>query len=95
VETIKGKADAEAARIYSEAYNSSPEAAKFYEFTQTMEVYRTVLGSDTTLVLSTDSDLFQFLKSMEPASREKIQVPAVGSVGELPLFLKRQVTDFP
>jgi membrane protease subunit HflC len=89
VETIKGKADAEAARIYSEAYNSSPEAAKFYEFTQTMEVYRTIMGGDSTLILSTDSDLFQFLKSMEPSTRQKAPpAPSYDPNGELPLFLR-------
>ena len=89
VETIKGKADAEAARIYSEAYNSSPEAAKFYEFTQTMEVYRTILGQDTTLVLSTDSDLFQFLKAMDPSTRVTVpKGPGYDPNGELPLFLR-------
>ncbi len=88
VETIKGKADAEAARIYADAYNSSPEAAEFYQFVQTMEVYRTLLGQDTTLVLSTDSDIFQFLKSMEPASRKKVTSPAFNPDGELPPFLR-------
>jgi membrane protease subunit HflC len=88
VETIKGQADAEAARIYSDAYNSAPEAAEFYEFLQTMEVYRSLTGQDTTLVLSTDSDVFQFLKSMEPESRKKIVTPAFDPDKELPLFLR-------
>ena len=38
----------------------------FYEFTRTMQSYKTVIGENTTLVLSTDSDLFKFLKSMNP-----------------------------
>ncbi|MBU6302238.1 MAG: protease modulator HflC [Verrucomicrobia bacterium] len=88
VETIKGKADADAARIYAEAYSSAPDAAEFYEFLQTMEVYRSLNGQDTTLVLSTDSDVFQFLKSMEPASRKKAGTPALDPNGELPLFLR-------
>ncbi|RFC48507.1 MAG: membrane protease subunit HflC, partial [Verrucomicrobia bacterium] len=72
----------------SDAYNSAPEAAEFYEFLQTMEVYRSLTGQDTTLVLSTDSDVFQFLKSMEPESRKKIVTPSFDPDKELPLFLR-------
>ena len=63
---LRGAADAEATQIYADAYNKSEEAIRFYEFLQTMEVYKSVLGDDTTLVLSTDSDLFKYLKSIDP-----------------------------
>jgi membrane protease subunit HflC len=66
VEEIRGAADARAAAIYAAAYNASPEAVKFYEFTRTMEAYKAVIASNTTLVLSTDSDLFKFLQNMTP-----------------------------
>lgn len=62
VEEIRGVADAKATEIYASAYNQSPEAAKFYEFTRTMQAYKSMIGENTTLVLSTDSDLFKFLK---------------------------------
>jgi len=88
VETIKGAADAQAARIYAEAYSSTGEAAEFYEFLQTMDIYRTILSQDTTLVLSTDSDLFQYLKSMNPGSRKDLKLPGSDPAGELPLFLR-------
>lgn len=61
VQEIRGAADAEAARIYAEAYDQSPEAREFYGFLKTLETYRAVLGSDTNLVLSTDSELFRLL----------------------------------
>ena len=62
VETIKGEADALATATYASAYNKSKEAIEFYEFTKTMDLYRTALSSDTSVILSTKSDLFRFLK---------------------------------
>lgn len=64
VEEIRGVADAKATEIYARAYNQSPEAVAFYEFTRTMQSYNSIIGENTTLVLSTDSDLFKFLKGM-------------------------------
>jgi membrane protease subunit HflC len=66
VEIIKGEADATATETYAKAYNQSPDAAKFYEFVKTMEIYPELLNKDSTVILSTDSDLFQFLKEAEP-----------------------------
>ncbi len=66
VEEIQGDADAEATEIYAKAYNQSPEAADFYQFIKTMEVYQEMLNKDTTLILSTDSDIFRLLKTMNP-----------------------------
>jgi membrane protease subunit HflC len=64
VEEIRGVADAKAAEIYATAYNQSPQAVAFYEFTRMMQSYKAMIGENTTLVLSTDSDLFKFLKGM-------------------------------
>ena len=66
VEEIRGEADAKATEIYAHAYNQSPESVHFYEFTRTMGAYRSIITSDTTLVLSTDSELFKFLKGIGP-----------------------------
>lgn len=60
--SIKGKADAEATRIYGLAYSQDPE---FYSFQKTLESYKTVVGGNTSLVLSSDSDLYRQLKSIE------------------------------
>lgn len=65
VETTKGEADAKATEIYAQAFNISPEAADFYEFVRTMDLYRSTLGGGT-VVLSTDSDLFKYLKAVKP-----------------------------
>jgi len=67
VEEIRGLADAKATAIYSSAYNQSPQAVTFYEFTRTMQAYKSMISDNTTLVLSTDSELFKFLKGMAPA----------------------------
>ena len=66
VEEIRGAADAKATEIYASAYNQSPEAVEFYEFTRTLQAYKSIITENTTLVLSTDSDLFKFLKGMAP-----------------------------
>ena len=62
---IKGRADAEATGIYSTAYSSSPSAADFYQFTKTLETYQKTLGKDSTVILTSDSDLFRLFKHIE------------------------------
>jgi membrane protease subunit HflC len=71
VEEIRGVADAKATEIYSKAYNQSPEAVAFYEFTRTMQSYKSIIAENTTLVISTGSDLFKFLKGMTPDGEAK------------------------
>ena len=74
VEEIRGLADAKATEIYSKAYNQSPQAVEFYEFTRTMQSYKSIIGENTTLVLSTGSDLFKFLKGMTPEG-DRVSAP--------------------
>jgi membrane protease subunit HflC len=62
VQQIRGQADAKATEIYAHAYTQNPQAAEFYAFLKSMETYRKVLTKDSTLVLSTDSDLFGLLR---------------------------------
>jgi modulator of FtsH protease HflC len=64
VEEIRGLADAKATEIYASAYNQSAETVEFYEFTRTMAAYESLIDDRTTLVLSTQSDLFKYLKGM-------------------------------
>ena len=68
VEQIRGVADATAASIYAKAYNSDPKTVEFYEFTRTLQAYKDIISAGTTLVLSTDSDLFKFIKAMKTAT---------------------------
>jgi len=63
---IKGRADAQATGIYASAYSSSPTAADFYQFTKTLETYQKTLGKDSTVILTSDSDLFRLFKSIDP-----------------------------
>ncbi len=56
---IKGEGEAEAARIYAEAFSEDPE---FYQFWRTLETYRKILDEKTTLVLTEDSELFKYLR---------------------------------
>jgi membrane protease subunit HflC len=73
VEEIRGVADAKATEIYAKAYNQSRESVAFYEFTRTMRSYKSVISKNTTLVLSTNSDLFKFLKGMTPKARARVR----------------------
>jgi membrane protease subunit HflC len=81
VEEIRGVADATAARIYAAAYSGSPEAIAFFEFTRTMRAYQTIIADNTTLVLSTDSDLFKYLKGMNPDD-QPLTTPSVEAQGQ-------------
>jgi membrane protease subunit HflC len=56
---LKGKADAEATVLYAQAYGVDPE---FYSFIKTLEIYTQSLDQKSTVVLSTDSEFFKFLK---------------------------------
>ena len=64
-EEIKGEADANASRIYAEAYSQSPQAASYYEFKKTLEAYEQILNSDVSLILTTDSPLFRLFKTFD------------------------------
>lgn len=69
---IRGAADAEVIRLTAESYGRNPE---FFEFLQKLEMYKEALKSDTSLILSTDSDMFRLFKttlpSAAPASQSK------------------------
>ena len=62
---IRGAADAKATQIYADAYNTSPVAADFYQFMKTLETYETSLNKETSVILTSDSDLFRLFKSIE------------------------------
>ncbi|MAE66845.1 MAG: HflC protein [Phycisphaeraceae bacterium] len=60
----RGEADAEATRIYNEAYSADPE---FFAFLRTLESYTISIGPDTTLVLGVDTPYFRFLREIGEA----------------------------
>lgn len=56
--TLKGEGEREAMRIYTQAYRQDKD---FFEFVQSLETYSNILGKETTLILSSDADLFKYL----------------------------------
>jgi modulator of FtsH protease HflC len=60
-EEKKGQADAEATAIYADAYNKDPG---FYGFLQTLDTYRHTIDKDTFIILSTDSEYYEYLKDI-------------------------------
>ncbi len=61
-EQIRGAADAQAIQIYAEAHGKDPE---FFAFLQTLETYRKTNNTSTKLILSTDSELYRYLKDSQ------------------------------
>ena len=57
---VKGVADAKATAIYARAYGRDPE---FYQFLKTMETLSSSLDEKAWLILSTNSELFKYLRS--------------------------------
>ena len=64
-EEIKGKADATAAAIYAHAYNQSAASKSLYSFLKSMETFEKTFDEKTSVILSTDSEVYKFLKSMQ------------------------------
>jgi len=58
-EIQRGIGDAEAARIYGEAYSAEPD---FYAFVRSLDAYRKTIDGKTTLVLSPDTEFFRYLE---------------------------------
>ena len=60
-EIIRGEADAERNRIFAEAFGKDPE---FFEFYRSLTAYsRALKGGNSSMVLSPDSEFFNYLKS--------------------------------
>ena len=59
---IRGEGDGLSTKIYADAYNKDP---KFYSFMRSMEAYKNSLNTDTTLLMSEDSDFLKFLNKSE------------------------------
>jgi membrane protease subunit HflC len=57
---LQGEADAEATQTYAEAYNRD---ASFYAFMKSLETLEVTADSNSTLILSTDADLLEYLSA--------------------------------
>ena len=90
VQEMEGTADAKATEIYAKAYNQTPEAAQLFEFLKTMETYKQLITADTTMIFTTDSELFRFLKSSNPQAKPAagIATPEFTPLNKLPTLLE-------
>jgi membrane protease subunit HflC len=60
---LRGEGEAEATRVYADAFKKDPD---FYSFYRTMQAYRESLsGDNTTMILSPDGDFFRYFKDSQ------------------------------
>jgi membrane protease subunit HflC len=64
-EEIKGRADAEATEIYAAAYNRNRQAVDLYKFLRSMESFEKSLDANTSLILSTESEFYRYLRKLD------------------------------
>lgn len=64
-EEVKGKADAEAAAVYASAYNKTLQSRNLYAFLKSMESFEKTFDEKTSIIISTDSEFYKYLKSMD------------------------------
>jgi len=57
---MSGEGDAEAAAVYAQAFGKDPD---FYGFIRRLQTYEKTLGTGTTVVLPSDSDLLRYLQT--------------------------------
>jgi membrane protease subunit HflC len=65
VQEVRGKGDATATKIYGDAYGRDKE---FYAFSRTLENLKAGKNNNSTLVLTTDSDYYRYLKEANPSA---------------------------
>ncbi|WP_299551696.1 protease modulator HflC [uncultured Tateyamaria sp.] len=76
-EIIRGEADARRNSIFADAFGADPE---FFEFYRSLTAYqRSLQGSNSTMVLSPDSDFFNYLKSPTGATADAAAADAAAA----------------
>jgi membrane protease subunit HflC len=60
-QVLRGQGDAEATRIFADAFNRDPQ---FYSFYRSLQAYRQAIGEGTTLVLTPESEFFRFFRDL-------------------------------
>jgi len=83
---LRGEGEAQAIEIYSQALQTDPE---FYAFQRSLEAYQVALTENTTLVLSTDDQLFRYLTTPYSASPE----PELSFLDLLPSIIDNAESD--
>lgn len=68
VQEVRGKADADATRVYGTAYGADPE---FYALSRTLEAYKEGQNKNATVILTTDSDYYRYLKRANAALADR------------------------
>ena len=63
-EEIRGRADSTAAAIYASSYDRSSQSRDLYAFLKSMETLNKTMGTKTSMILSTESELYKYLKEM-------------------------------
>lgn len=73
-EIVRGEADAERNRVYAEAFGRDPE---FFAFSRSLTSYERALRDNASMVLSPDSEFFQFLRGdgLDPRTNSPVLVP--------------------
>ena len=75
----RGEGEAQAIEIFARALEQDPE---FFVFQRSLEAYKTFLTSNTTVVLSSEADLFQVLEDTAPVPVTE-RISLVGSIDSL------------
>ena len=63
-ERIRGRADSTATAIYARAYNRTAASRDLYGFLKSMDVLEKSIDGQSSVILSTESDLYRYLKKM-------------------------------
>ncbi len=58
---IRGEVEAQVIQMYADAIR---ETGDFYNFVRTLEAYKQAIGTNTRLILTTDSEMFKLLKTV-------------------------------
>ena len=61
---VRGEGDGEANRVFAEAFDTDPEFFAFYRAMQAYE--KALIGGETSLILSPDSEFFKFFGNIKP-----------------------------
>ncbi len=64
-EQIRGRADAKATAIYAAAYNKTAASRELYGFSRAMEALEKSFDDKTSLILTTDSEIYKYLKKIK------------------------------
>lgn len=64
-EEIRGVADARATAIYAAVHNQSAASRNLYSFLKSMETFQNTFDSTTSVILTTDSELYKYLIELE------------------------------